>query len=109
MKVNRNRDSVELSQMAKSQHANKANAAKSKDAQEASGAGAGAGIGAAGQVELSSEAKALASANQLAKSDNPDQEKIDRIKAMIQGGNYKPDFGKVADKMLNESLIQELA
>ena len=51
----------------------------------------------------------MANANQIAKSDNVDQAKIDRIKAMINGGTYKPDFGKVADKVVNETLLQELA
>jgi negative regulator of flagellin synthesis FlgM len=105
MKVNNHKDSVELSQLARSKRSEKANAAKNK---ETGDAGAPAGSVPAAGVEISSEAKALSQANQIARSENVDQAKIDRIKAMINQGTYKPDIGKVADKVVNETLLQEL-
>jgi flagellar biosynthesis anti-sigma factor FlgM len=106
MKVNNHNDSVELSQLARSKRGEKASATRQKETGEA---GAAVGAGAAAGVEISEEAKAMANANQIARADNTDQAKIDRIKAMIGAGTYKPDFGKVADKVVNETLLQELA
>ena len=107
MKVSNNKDSVDLSQVARSKHDGKAAKTGAKGADEASSATAGTGIGAAAGVEISSEAKSIAAANAIAKSDDVDEAKIARVKAMINGGTYKPDFGKVADKMINETLLQE--
>jgi len=107
MKVSNNKDSVDLSQVARTKHGGKAAKAGAKGAEEASSATAGTGIGAATGVEISSEAKSIAAANSIAKSDDVDEAKIARVKAMINGGTYKPDFGKVADKMINENLLQE--
>jgi flagellar biosynthesis anti-sigma factor FlgM len=106
MKVNNNKDSVDLSQIARSKRGDKV--AKNKAA-ETGEAGAGAGAASTANVEISSEAKTMSAANQIAKAEATDQEKIDRIKAMIQSGTYKPDFGKVADKMINENLLQDLS
>ena len=109
MKVSNNRDSVELSQLARTKKNEKASALKSKEAEGSGAPVAGAGIGEAAGVSISSEAKAINSARQIAKSDDTDQAKIDRIKALINEGKYKPDMGKVADKLVNETLLQELA
>lgn len=109
MKVN-NHDSVDISSMARAKRGDKAAAAKK--AQEAASSGEAAGAGAAGataNVEISGEAKSLAAANSIARSENVDQAKIDRIKAMINGGNYKPDMGQVAEKMMNETLLQDIS
>lgn len=106
MKVN-NRDSVDISQVARSKKGDKAAAARKAQSGEASAASDVGSLGSTANVEISGEAKALANANQIAKADSTDQAKIDRIKAMINGGTYKPDFGKVADKMLTETLLQE--
>jgi flagellar biosynthesis anti-sigma factor FlgM len=104
MKVNNHRDSVELSQVGRTKQGDKAAVSKrGQETAETAGAGAAAGI------EISGEAKAMATANQIAKTENVDQAKIDRIKAMIGSGNYKPDFGKVADKVINETLLQEIS
>ena len=109
MKVNKTQDSVELSQLGRSQGAKQtAAAAKAKSAGEAGATAAAPGTGAAAGIEISGEARALAQANQIAKNDNIDQAKIDRVKAMLNNGTYKPDFGKVADKMMNETLLQDL-
>ncbi len=106
MKVNNHKDSVDLSQVARSKRGDKVAKAKTAEAGESKGA---ATIGSTASVEISSEAKAMQSANQIAKTESTDQEKIDRIKAMLNAGTYKPDFGKVAEKMVNENLLQELS
>jgi flagellar biosynthesis anti-sigma factor FlgM len=83
-----------------------------KKAQEAANTSEAGGAGAAGSaagVEISGEAKSLAAANSIARSENVDQAKIDRIKAMINGGTYKPDMGQVAEKMMNETLLQDIS
>lgn len=107
MKVN-NRDSVEISQMSRSKKGDAAHAAKRKAESEAAAAIV-AGDGAPASVDISGDAKAMAAASQAAKAESTDQAKIDRIKAMMQSGTYKPDYGKVADKMLNETLLQDIS
>ncbi|RZA03991.1 MAG: flagellar biosynthesis anti-sigma factor FlgM [Proteobacteria bacterium] len=110
MKVNSNRDSVELSNLGRTKGAGKtAAAAKTDKAGEAASAGPMSGVGGATGIEISSEARAMAQANQIAKSDNVDQAKIDRIKAMLATGTYKPDMGQVADKVMNENLLQDIS
>lgn len=86
----------------------KTNRAEAKQ-DSAESAGVAAGSGETASVELSGEAKAMARANQVAKSEDVDQAKIDRIKAMIAERKYNPDYGKVADKVVNETLLQDLA
>lgn len=105
MKVG-NRDSVDISQLSRSKRGEAAQAAKNK--KETEEAGAAGDLSGVANVELSSDAKTLAAANQVAKADSPDQAKIDRIKALINGGNYKPDMGKVSEKMINETLLQDV-
>lgn len=106
MKVNNNKDSVDLSHVSRSKRGEKAGAARGKDASEASGVSA-PGIGGVANVDISSEAKSAAAANSIARAQDTDEAKIARIKAMIGAGTYKPDFGQVADKMMNETLLQE--
>ncbi|MGE3261629.1 MAG: flagellar biosynthesis anti-sigma factor FlgM [Bacteriovoracia bacterium] len=108
MKVNNHKDSVELSQLSRSKKGEKAGAAKAQEGGADSLASAIA-PGSTANVEISSEAKTLSAANQAARAGGVDQEKIDRIKAAINGGTYKPDFGKVADKMINETVLQDLS
>lgn len=107
MKVNNNKDSVELSQMARSKRGEKT--AATNRTKESGETGASGATGLAAGVELSDEAKAMNTASQIAKADTSDQAKIDRIKAMINSGTYKPDFGKVADKVINETLLQDIS
>jgi len=107
MKVNSNKDSVDLSQVSRSKNSGKSASVRGKGSDEASGASGASAIGGNAKVDISSEAKSLAAANSIAKSDDVDEAKIARVKAMINGGTYKPDYGKVADKMINESLLQE--
>lgn len=110
MKVNNNNDSVELSHASRSQRGDKAAAAnRAKAAAENSEPAAAGATSLAAGVELSGEAKAMHTASQIAKADTSDQAKIDRIKAMISSGTYKPDFGKVADNVINETLLQDIS
>lgn len=110
MKVNNNKDSVDLSAASRSKRGEKAGAAHGKKgAGEAAGASSALALDNPANVDISGDAKALSSASQIAKSDNADEAKIARVKAMINKGTYKPDFGKVADKMVNEDLLQELS
>lgn len=104
MKVG-NRDSVDISQLSRAKRGEATKAAKEK--KEAEEAAATGDLSGTANVELSSEAKSLATANQIAKAENTDQAKIDRIKALINGGNYKPDMSKVSEKMINETLLQD--
>lgn len=105
MKVNNNKDSVELSHLSRKK-TDKAGAAKQKDLADVAGPVNSSGAGEAAGVSISSEAKAMSAANQIAKAENPDQAKIDRVKAMINSGTYKPDFGKVAENMINEAVLE---
>ncbi len=107
MKVNNNSDSVELSNTSRSKRSEKAGVAKKSE--ENASAGSSGSLGATANVDISTEARTIAAANQAAKSENVDEAKIARVKAMINGGNYKPDFGKVADKMVNETVLQDLS
>lgn len=109
MKVSNHRDNVDISQASRARKNAKAGEVKQKAAGEAAASGTASGAGDVANVDISGEAKALAAANQVAKSDSTDQAKIDRIKAMINGGTYKPDYGKVADKLVNEQVLQELS
>lgn len=111
MKVsnNSNKEAVDVAGLARSKKSAKAQAAK--QAADLAGVvpGAATGAGEAASVELSTDAKALSQAKKVAQADNSDQAKIDRIKAMINNGSYKPDFGKVAEKVVNEQMLQELS
>jgi flagellar biosynthesis anti-sigma factor FlgM len=106
MKVNNNKDSVDLSHVSRSKRGDKAGKANSKAADESAAPSPGT-IGDVANVDISSEAKSVANANAIARANDTDEAKIARVKAMINGGTYKPDFGKVADKMMNEQLLQE--
>lgn len=95
---------VDVGNVARTKKGGHAGASQSRKVEEGV-----AGIGDSTNVSLSSEAKAVSQANKIAKSDDVDQAKIDRIKAAINSGSYKPDYGKVADKMVDETLLQELS
>ncbi len=105
MKVSNNKD-VDIAALARSKKAEKARAAKEGAGAEA---GTSAGVGDSAQVDISSEAKTISHAKKIAKSEDVNQEKVDRIKAMINAGTYSPDYSKVADKVVNENALQELA
>lgn len=107
MKVSNNGDSVDLSQVSRSKHGKQSGKVSGKNSGESSPASGASASGGTASVEISSEAKSMAAANAIAKADDTDEAKIARVKAAINGGTYKPDFGKVADKMINEHLLQE--
>lgn len=108
MKVNNQKDTVELSHTARSKRGEKAGVVGKKES-EGTGASAAAQIGDSASVSISEEAKAISSAKKTGSAEEINQAKVDRVKSMINSGTYKPDFGKVADKMVNESLIEEMA
>lgn len=61
------------------------------------------------RVELSARARELQAAREaLAKMDTVDHEKVARIKARIADGTYKVDAAKIASKMLEESLLDDI-
>ncbi len=97
---------LDSSAIGKNRRAEKAKANQANRAEEGAGL---ASLGDTSKVDLSSEAKTVAKASAAAKSDNVDQAKIDRIKALINAKQYNPDMGVVADKMVNEHILQELA
>jgi flagellar biosynthesis anti-sigma factor FlgM len=97
-----NKDAVELSHVAKNRKA------KGADGEKARTESSSTSSASTNSVELSSEAKAMAKANGIAKSEDIDQAKVDRVKAMIANKKYNPDYGKVADKVVNETLLQEI-
>jgi negative regulator of flagellin synthesis FlgM len=61
------------------------------------------------RVELSAQARELQAAREaLSKMDAVDHEKVARIKAQIAAGTYKVDAAKIASKMIEESLLNDL-
>lgn len=62
------------------------------------------------KVTLSGRAKDIQHARQLI-AELPDvrKEKVDDLKARIEGGSYRVDGEKVAEKMIGESLLDILA
>lgn len=108
MKVSNDRDPAEIVHSHRSRKSDKS-AAAARAPQADAGPSTGVGAGETAAVNISSEAKAMSAANQIARADDTDQAKIDHIKAMISTGTYKPDYGKVADKVMNEHMLQELS
>lgn len=79
---------------------------QSAKAAENSSAGATTG---GDRVELSAKAKELLAARKaLEKMDEVDHEKVAKIKAQITAGTYKVDADKIAGKMIEESLLEEM-
>jgi negative regulator of flagellin synthesis FlgM len=61
------------------------------------------------RVELSPQARELQAAREaLAKMDSVDHAKVARIKAQIAAGTYKVDAAKIASKMIEESLLDDM-
>ena len=109
MKVSNNKDPAELAGAHRTKKGDKAAAARGSQVDTGSPAAAGGATTEPANVSISSEAKAMSAANQVAKSYDVDEAKIARVKAMINGGTYKPDMGKVADKVVTEHLLQDLS
>ena len=61
------------------------------------------------RVELSARARELQQAHEaISRMDDMDMEKVARIKAQVQAGTYKIDAEKIAGKMIDEALINDL-
>lgn len=57
------------------------------------------------RVAISSKAKDAAKAQEAARSaPDVDEAKVARLKAAIQGGSYKVDADKIADRLVDEHL-----
>lgn len=59
----------------------------------------------AAKVNLSSRAKDINKAMEIAKQTKTDEAKLDRLQKMIDKGEYKVEADKVADSLINEHLI----
>lgn len=106
MKVTNNKDTVELSNLGRAKGTRRADAAaQAKQSAEKSEINSVAASDAA-KVELSSEAKILAKGIDAARNaELSDQDKINMIKKKIKDGSYEPDYGEVADRMLNQQIL----
>lgn len=61
------------------------------------------------RVELSPQAREIQAALKAVREmDDVDQEKVARIKAQIKAGTYKVDAGKIAARMIDESLMDDV-
>ena len=61
------------------------------------------------RVDLSDRARELQAARKaVAGMDDVDHAKVARIKAQVQAGTYKVDATRTADKMIDESLLDDL-
>jgi len=57
------------------------------------------------RVNLSPQARQIAKATEIAKQENVDEAKIERLQKLIDSGEYKVAADDVADKLVNEHLI----
>jgi negative regulator of flagellin synthesis FlgM len=61
------------------------------------------------RVELSPQARELKAAREaLAKMDAVDHAKVARVKAQIAAGTYRVDAEKIASRMIEESLLDDI-
>ncbi len=61
------------------------------------------------RVELSPQARELQAAREaLSKMEVMDHEKVARIKSQIAAGTYKVDAARIASKMIEESLLDDI-
>jgi negative regulator of flagellin synthesis FlgM len=61
------------------------------------------------RVQLSPQARELQAAREaVAKMDAMDHEKVARIKAQIASGTYRVDAARIASKMIEESLLDDI-
>jgi len=57
------------------------------------------------KINLSSQARQINKAKEIAKQDSVDEAKIARLQKLIDAGEYKVDAESVADKLVNEHLL----
>lgn len=62
------------------------------------------GANSSAQVSLSNQAQQIKKATEIAKDDSVDEAKIARLQSLIDGGKYKIDAAKIADKLVDEHL-----
>lgn len=70
-----------------------------------------ADLGQAADVTLSERAQDAKKAKEIAKNSSPDidEAKVAKFQKLIDSGNYKVDAKKVADKLVDENLMNSLA
>ncbi len=63
------------------------------------------------EVALSERARDAKKAKEIAKNSSPeiDEAKVAKFQKLIDSGNYKVDAKKVADKLVDENLMNSLA
>ncbi len=57
------------------------------------------------KINVSSQARQINKAKEIASQDTVDEAKIARLQKMIESGDYKVDAEAVADKLVNEHLL----
>ena len=57
------------------------------------------------KINVSSQARQINKAKEIASQDTVDEAKIARLQKMIESGEYKVDAEAVADKLVNEHLL----
>jgi negative regulator of flagellin synthesis FlgM len=57
------------------------------------------------KINLSTQARQISKAKELASQDSVDEAKVARLQKMIDAGEYKVDAEAVADKLVNEHLL----
>ncbi len=57
------------------------------------------------KINLSTQARQISKAKELASQDSVDEAKVARLQKMIDSGEYKVDAEAVADKLVNEHLL----
>ena len=94
-------DSVEISNLSRAKQSGKTEE-KKVDSESSIKFGSEKGS----KVELSDDARVLAKGVEAAKaSELSDKERIAQIKAKIAARDYNPDLGKVADKILQQHIL----
>jgi negative regulator of flagellin synthesis FlgM len=57
------------------------------------------------KLNVSSQARQISKAKEIASQDSIDEAKVARLQKMIDGGEYKVDAEAIADKLVNEHLL----
>ncbi len=97
--VNSGRDSVELSNVNRAKENQRVDTKEKSDRSERLSESSR-------KIEISDSAKLLSKGVEAAKNaELSDKEKIAMIKEKIRSREYQPDFGKVAEKLLDEHIV----
>ena len=57
------------------------------------------------KINVSSQARQINKAKEIAKQDTVDEAKVARLQKLIDSGDYKIDSEAIADKLVNEHLL----